>query len=135
MTSTSNSSVGTIPNGTNASSCAKMTAYFDTTRGAHGIATSGPKSLTSRKGVRLVIRGIVRNCKGQAIKNAKLDQVHLLGGRKLIKTGLRTRSDGRFTLITPNNLTSRQIILNYRPFLDSSTVSASAAVTAHITSH
>jgi diphthamide synthase subunit DPH2 len=88
--------------------------------------------LTSKKGIRHVIRGTVINCKGQPIKNAKIDQIHVVGGGTLKKTGLRTRSNGQFTLITPNNLTSRKIQFNYRPFLDSSTVSASSSVTLHV---
>jgi hypothetical protein len=120
-------------NGINASNCAHVKAFFgDINPRTHRIATSGPRAITTRKGIRHVIRGTVVNCKGQPIINAKLDQFHLFRGHKLRKTGLRTRGQGRFTLITPNNLTTRRIEFDYRPNLDNSKVAGRATVTVTV---
>jgi hypothetical protein len=115
-------------NGTNASNCAHVKSFFAF---GSGIAKSGPSKLTAARGGRHVIRGTVINCKGQAILNAKLDQYHIFGGRRLRKTGLRTRAGGKFTLITPNNLTSRTIEFDYRPNTNSGKVASRSTV--HIT--
>jgi hypothetical protein len=112
------------PNGTNASECARIRVFFDLER--HGKPSkSGPTALTSRTGIRHVIRGVVRNCKGQPISRAKLELVNIIHGKRhLVKTGLRTRSGGKFTMITPNNYTSRTLEFQYRAFVQDTRIAA-----------
>lgn len=71
---------------------------------------------TSRFGRRTVIRGHLYDRRGRPIVGARLDVEHRLRGRAtaLVKTGLKTRARGLFTLILPNNLTSRTITIAYR---------------------
>jgi hypothetical protein len=112
------------PNGTNASECARIRVYFDLER--HGRpSSSGPTALSSRTGIRHVIRGVVRNCKGKPISRAKLELVNIIHGKRhLVKTGLRTRSGGKFTMITPNNYTSRTLEFQYRAFVQDTRIAA-----------
>src|SRR3954468_24353717 len=79
---------------------------------------SGKRAYTSRYGTRVVIRGILRTKAGKAVGGARLDVYHEVGGtlRRLGKTGLKTRPDGRLTLILPLNLDTRRIVLAYRAF-------------------
>lgn len=88
---------------------AKLTAYF---------VKNGKASYTSRYGNRVVVRGILRTKAKKAVSGARLDVYHLVGGklRRLGKTGLKTRTDGRLTLILPLNLDTRRIVLAYRAF-------------------
>lgn len=88
---------------------AKLTAYFVKNRKA---------SFTSRYGNRVVVRGYLRTKAKKAVSGARLDVYHLVGGklRRLGKTGLKTRTDGRMTLILPLNLDTRRIVLAYRAF-------------------
>lgn len=76
------------------------------------------KAYTNRYGRRVVVRGTLRTKKGKAVGAARLDVYHEVGGklRRLGKTGLKTRPDGRLTLILPLNLDSRRIVLAYRAF-------------------
>jgi hypothetical protein len=77
------------------------------------------RSYTSKYGTRVVIRGLLRTkSTRKAVGAARLDVYHEVGGklRKLTKTGLKTRPDGRITLILPLNLDTRRIVLAYRAF-------------------
>jgi hypothetical protein len=77
------------------------------------------KSYTSKYGNRVVIRGLLRTkSTRKAVGSARLDVYHEVGGklRRLTKTGLKTRPDGRITLILPLNLDTRRIVLAYRAF-------------------
>lgn len=77
------------------------------------------KSFTSKYGNRVVVRGLLRTkSTRKAVGGARLDVYHEVGGklRKLTKTGLKTRPDGRLTLILPLNLDTRRIVLAYRAF-------------------
>jgi hypothetical protein len=76
------------------------------------------RTITSRYGRRVVIRGILRTKARRAVAGARLDVYHEVGGRlrRLGKTGLKTRPDGRVTLILPLDLDTRRIVLAYRAF-------------------
>jgi hypothetical protein len=76
------------------------------------------RTFTNRYGRRVVVRGILRTKAGKAVGGARLDVYHEVGGRlrRLGKTGLKTRPDGRLTLILPLNLDTRRIVLAYRAF-------------------
>jgi hypothetical protein len=76
------------------------------------------RSFTNRYGSRVVIRGTLRTKSGKAVGSARLDVYHQVGGklRQLTKTGLKTRPDGRLTLILPLNLDTRRIVIAYRAF-------------------
>jgi hypothetical protein len=123
---TINKFINNAANGTNASECAHIRAYFDLE--ANGRPTShGPTALASRTGIRHVIRGVVRNCAGKPIVKAKIELVNIIHGKRhLVKTGLRTRGGGKFTMITPNNYTSRTLEFQYRAFLNDPRVAARA---------
>jgi hypothetical protein len=74
------------------------------------------KRFTSVYGQRVVTRGILRDRAGKPIRGARIDVYHRLrsGKRRLLKTGLKTRADGRLTLILPLNLDTRGIEYDYR---------------------
>jgi hypothetical protein len=76
------------------------------------------KAFTNLFGRRVVVRGQLKTKKGKAVGSARLDVYHEVGGklRRLGKTGLKTRPDGRLTLILPLNLDTRRIVLAYRAF-------------------
>jgi hypothetical protein len=76
------------------------------------------RSYTNRYGRRVVVRGLLRTKARKAVGGARLDVYHEVGGklRRLGKTGLKTRPDGRVTLILPLNLDTRRIVLAYRAF-------------------
>ena len=97
------------PNGINADIKGKLRARFD---------RNGRTSLTSRYGRRVVIRGRLVNRNGKAIRGARIDVYHRRGRKgklqQLTKTGLKTRADGKLTLILPMDLTTRRIVLAYR---------------------
>ena len=87
----------------------------------------GKRTLTNRFGNRVVTRGRLVTCGSnpRSIVGARIDVVHVLpDGRRLRKTGLRTRSAGRATLILPLNLRSRRIEYSYRPDLRSTRVTS-----------
>lgn len=88
---------------------AKLSAYF---------VKNHKTAYTNRYGQRVVIRGVLRTKAKKAVSGARLDVYHLVGGklRRLGKTGLKTRPDGRLTLILPLNLDTRRIVLAYRAF-------------------
>jgi hypothetical protein len=103
--------------------CGHITMYFDRNR---------KRTFASRYGTRVVTRGRLVNCKGKPIVGAKIDVVHIIHGhRRLIKTGLKSRADGRLTLILPLNLTTRSIEYDYRGHLSSRRVSSRR--TLHLT--
>jgi len=81
-------------------------------------AANRRRALTNRYGRRVVVRGILRTRAKKAVGGARLDVYHEVGGklRRLGKTGLKTRPDGRLTLILPLNLDTRRIVLAYRAF-------------------
>ena len=80
--------------------------------------TNHKRSFTNRYGNRVVVRGLLRTKAKKAVGSARLDVYHEVGGklRRLGKTGLKTRPDGRLTLILPLNLDTRRIVLAYRAF-------------------
>jgi hypothetical protein len=127
------SSSGGPNNGTNASECVRLLMFFDREKGGRPHYKSGPTSLTTKSGIRRVVRGVIHNCAGKAIVGAKLDVYHIVHGtRHLLKTGLRSRAGGRMTLILPNNLTTRSIEFDYRPFVNQATVAGGGRRTLHL---
>jgi len=116
-------------NGTHGSTCAHLTMYFASNAHAaafpHRRRSAHPQSFTSRFGKRVVLRGRLVNCKGQPIVGAKIDVVHVVEGKRhLLKTGMKSRSHGRLTLIEPVNLTTRHLEFDYRAHLTSSRVTS-----------
>lgn len=87
---------------------AKLKVYF---------AKNRTKSFSSIYGNRVVTRGILRDSRGKGVRGARIDVYHRLrstGKRRLLKTGLKTRADGRLTLILPLNVDSRSIEYDFR---------------------
>lgn len=87
---------------------ARLKVYFAKTR---------KKGFTSAYGTRVVTRGILRDSRGKPVRGARIDVYHRLrssGKRRLLKTGLKTRADGRLTLILPLNIDSRSIEYDFR---------------------
>jgi hypothetical protein len=75
------------------------------------------KRLTSIYGQRVVTRGRLLDSRGKPIRGARIDVFHRLrssGHRRLLKTGLKTRADGRITLILPLNVDTRGIEYDFR---------------------
>jgi hypothetical protein len=69
----------------------------------------------SRFGTRVVTRGLLRTPEGRAIQGARIDVYHIRNGqRRLLKTGLKSRSGGKLTLILPLNVDTRTIEFAYR---------------------
>jgi hypothetical protein len=112
-----------MANGVRGSTCGKLTMYF---------AANHKRSLTGRLGKRQVVRGRIVNCKGHSIVRARIDVIHVLknGKRKLVKTGLRSRDQGKLTLILPMNIKTRDLRFEYRGNLLSSKVTSRS--TLHI---
>lgn len=103
-------------NGRNGSrSCARLTMFF---------AKNRKSTLGVRFGKeRVVTRGRITDCRGRSIVRARIDVVHVLpGGKELVKTGLRSRAQGRLTLILPRNLFTRKLRFSYRGDLNSTRV-------------
>jgi hypothetical protein len=127
------SGAGRPNNGVNASECVRLKMWFDPEQGGVPHYRSGPTSLTTRSGIRQVVRGVIHNCAGKAIIAAKLDVFHIVHGtRHLLKTGLRSRGGGRMTMILPDNLTTRTIEYDYRPFVDRATVAGGGRKTLRL---
>ena len=62
-------------------------------------------SFTTIVGQRVVTRGFLRDNRGRGIRGAEVEVYHYVAGkRRLLKTGLRSRRNGRLTLILPLNL-------------------------------
>jgi len=122
------SGVGTlgqkIKNGKNASTCARMKAFWDLRPHGH-LGRSGPHRLTTRYHKRHTIRGRLVNCKGKAITGAKITLYNYVRGNvRLLKTGVKTRKHGEFTMITPNNYKTRRLVFSYRTYLNRPHVAA-----------
>jgi hypothetical protein len=72
---------------------------------------------TSRYGNRVVTRGRLLDSSGKPVRGARIDVFHRLrstGHKRLLKTGLKTRADGRITLILPLNVDTRGIEYDFR---------------------
>lgn len=119
-------------NGTNASTCARIKMWFvpRVKHTARYKTHPGPTSVTSgvEHGVRRVTRGVIKTCKGKPIVRARIDVFHVVHGKKLRKTGIRSRRDGLLTLILPSNLGTRQIRYEYRPNTSAKKVVATATL-------
>jgi hypothetical protein len=65
------------------------------------------KGSTARavKGVRVVIRGQVKGCKA----GQEMAVYHVVGTKRLLKTGVKVRAGGKFTTFLPSNAGSRKI--------------------------
>jgi hypothetical protein len=75
------------------------------------------KRFTSRYGQRVVTRGRLLDSAGKPVRGARIDVFHRLrssGHKRLLKTGLKTRADGRITLILPLNVDTRGIEYDFR---------------------
>ena len=89
--------------------------------------TSVGRTFTSKFGTRTVTRGRLVTCGAnpRPIIGARIDVIHRLSnGQTRRKTGLRSRANGRLTLILPNDLRSRRIEYAYRPDLTSTRVTS-----------
>lgn len=93
--------------------CGRVRMWFTKVKD-HGTLKGAPRSATSRFGDRAVLRGVLRSCAGKPIVGARLDVVHEFAGRRLVKTGLKSRAGGRLTLILPMNVSSRALTIAYR---------------------
>jgi hypothetical protein len=104
--------------------CGHLTMFFNRNRRT---------ALSTRYGRRQVIRGRIISCAGKPIVRAKVDVYHIVSGRKVTftKTGLRSRPGGLLTLILPLNMTTRTLIFEYRPDLNSDRVGSRK--TLHLT--
>lgn len=70
---------------------------------------------TSRFGMRVVTRGVLRGRDGRGIQGARVDVYHIRRGkRRLLKTGLKSRARGQLTLILPLDVDTRTIEFAYR---------------------
>jgi hypothetical protein len=117
------SATSLMANGVRGSTCARLRMYF---------VKNHKTAYASRLGRRAVVRGRIVNCKGKSIVRARIDVVHVINGkRKLVKTGLRSRSGGNLTLILPSNIKTRTLRFEYRGNLLSTKVTTRA--TLHIT--
>jgi hypothetical protein len=75
------------------------------------------KKFTSRYGQRVVTRGRLLDSAGKPVRGARIDVFHRLrstGHKRLLKTGLKTRADGRITLILPLNVDTRGVEYDFR---------------------
>lgn len=75
-----------------------------------------PRALEIKRGQRSVIRGRVADRKGKGIVGARVDVYHVSkdGKRRLVKTGLKTRTKGRLTYIVSKKIDTRRIELTFR---------------------
>ena len=75
------------------------------------------RKFTSRYGQRVVTRGRLLDSAGKPVRGARIDVFHRLrstGHKRLLKTGLKTRADGRITLILPLNVDTRGVEYDFR---------------------
>ena len=97
------------PNGINATDDARLTAWWASNRGT---------VLRSRYGVRHVIRGKLTDRNGKGIRNARVELAATPAAKgakeSLDKGGARTRPDGTWTLILPQDVSSRLLRFRYR---------------------
>jgi hypothetical protein len=80
-------------------------------------AKNRTKRFTSRYGTRVVTRGRLLDSAGKPVRGARIDVFHRLrstGHKRLLKTGLKTRADGRITLILPLNVDTRGVEYDFR---------------------
>lgn len=105
--------------------CGRIRVWFEKVDLLHRLP-GRPRRATSRFGDRVLVRGRLISCSGKPIVGARLTQVHRVGGGvgRLLKTGVKTRSLGRFTYIEPLNLTTRRIVFLYRGNLASRKVTS-----------
>jgi len=86
-----------VPNGVGADVHARLKLWF--------VKTRTPALASSTFGQRQVIRGRLVDRDGKGIRGARIRLQHLVGGKRvLLKTGVRTRGQGKITLILPMNL-------------------------------
>jgi hypothetical protein len=97
--------------------CGHLTMYF---------VADHRTTLTDVYGQRQVTRGQIVSCGAdpKPIVGARIDVIHIVDGKRLVKTGLRSRADGALTLILPLNLSTREIEYDYRGKLDSTRVTS-----------
>lgn len=113
-----------IVNGKNGG-CGRIKVWFEKVDLLHRLPGK-PMKATSRFGQRVMVRGQLISCSGKPIVGGRLDQLHFVGkgvGR-LVKTGVKTRSAGKFTYIEPLNLTTRRIVFRYRGNLASGKITS-----------
>ncbi|MDX6664377.1 MAG: hypothetical protein QOG68_583 [Solirubrobacteraceae bacterium] len=105
--------------------CGRVSAYIDKVTMLDKLPGT-PRHATLAFGQRAVIRGRLVNCKGRPIEGAKLDQLHVIGHGfgTHTKTGLKSRSNGRFTLILQSNMSTRDVVIAYRGNLASSRITS-----------
>ena len=103
-----------VINGSNGG-CGRLKVWWEKVDLLHRLPGK-PVKTTSRFGQRAMMRGQLKSCSGKPIVGAILDHIHVVGKGvgKLTKTGIKTRSAGKFTYIQPLNLTTRTIRIVYR---------------------
>lgn len=74
------------------------------------------RTLEIKRGERSVIRGRVADRRGRGIVGARVDVYHVTkdGKRRMVKTGLKTRTKGRLTYIVSKKIDTRRIELTFR---------------------
>jgi hypothetical protein len=79
-------------------------------------AKGNRRSYVSRRGTRVVTRGLLLTPGGRGIQGARIDVYHIRrdGKRRLLKTGLKSRAAGKLTLILPMNVDTRTIEFAFR---------------------
>jgi hypothetical protein len=120
-----NHSVGTVPNGTNAS---------DTARLVLSLPARVRRGQAIPFNARTTIRGRLVNGEGQGIGNAELEAVTRNaspGARRVIER-LRTNPDGTFAITFPQGRPSRTVRFVYRARLRDPREAAAAAVTMRV---
>ena len=107
---------------------ARLTAYWVKNRGT---------VLRSRFGTRQVIRGRLVNGKGTGIGNARIELAATPAARgaveRLDKGGARTRPDGSYTIILPQDVSSRTLTLRYRSHHNDPTPAATRTLALKVT--
>ena len=90
---------------------------------------SGSRTLTTRFGARVVIRGRLVNQAAQGIGDAAIE----VQGRSLVTgASVRTKPDGRFTLTLPRNPPSQKLRLSYRAFSGDSRPASEATLSLKV---
>jgi hypothetical protein len=111
-------------NGDGATDQARLTAHW----GIRG----GRTRLVSRFGRTHVVRGRLTGADGAPIANAAIDVVSkttAVNARELVKRGgPRTESDGRWRLVLPRNVSSRDVTFRYRSHVNDTVSAATATV-------
>jgi hypothetical protein len=111
-------------NGDGASDQARLSAHW----GIRG----GRTRLVSAFGRTHVVRGRLTGADGSPIANAAIDVVSkttAVNARELVKRGgPRTESDGRWRLVLPRNVSSRDLTFRYRSHVNDTVFAATATV-------